>query len=340
MDLQERQARYLQKVLESELERVRMAGRGERNAVLFKAAATLAGFVASGALSEEDMRAALDEAGSAAGLDRSEIRATVRSGFKAGRANPREGVDGDAGPIRMEVRAPPPPRYPPTEEIRHLWDFSLRLEQLDSQDPIRAYLRERALEVQILHAMDLVRVLPDDAPEFAWRPRPPNLYPMVIPVWDATGSLRSLRFRAVGDPGAHPDGRQRPKACPPWGFEQRGLVMADGMAHALLSGAQRHGEASWDGRVVVCEGEPDWWSWAANENRLLQARTTGKTYAVFGIVAGSWSTEIANRIPDQSTVIVRTDQNPAGDRYAQSIYDTLSKRCILKRPAARNYGAS
>ena len=102
MDLQERQARYLQKVLESELERVRMAGRGERNAVLFKAAATLAGFVASGALSEEDMHVALDEAGSAAGLDRSEIRATVRSGFKGDPPSyPR------SPPLPPEVTLPP-----------------------------------------------------------------------------------------------------------------------------------------------------------------------------------------------------------------------------------------
>ena len=233
-----------------------------------------------------------------------------------------------------------PSTYPPEDEISSLWDVCTPLDRLPSGDPALATLAARPLNVGLLGQLDLVRVLPPLSSRPRWLPaEAPELYRLVVPVYDATGALRSLRFRAVRAPGNAPNGKPRPKAYPPWGFGLGGLVMAEWMARALLRGQREDDGMRWDGRIVVCEGEPDWWTWAARETRMHQARTTGATYAVFGIVSGSWSPAIAARVPDGATVIVRTDQNPAGDRYAETIRASLAGRCLVKRPPRAAYGA-
>ena len=74
--------------------------------------------------------------------------------------------------------------------------------------------------------------------------------------------------------------------------------------------------------VVICEGVPDWikaatsWSDGAED-----------VPAVFGIVAGSWTPEIAARVPTRTRVVICTHDDPAGDRYAAQIAETLRERC-------------
>jgi hypothetical protein len=55
--------------------------------------------------------------------------------------------------------------------------------------------------------------------------------------------------------------------------------------------------------------------------------------AVLGIVNGSWTEEIAARIPDGTRVVVRTHSDGAGDDYAAKIVHSLSARCSLSRVA-------
>ena len=150
-----------------------------------------------------------------------------------------------------------------------------------------------------------------------------------MPVYDAAGALRSLRFRAVHDPG------KAPKALPPRGFDLGGLVMADSVALALLRGARADEDGMpWDGRVIAAEGETDWWTLAAHPSRLRRALDAGRTHAVFGIVAGSWTPLIAARIPSGADVVVWTDLDPAGDRYAEAIRTSLAPRCDVRRRQA------
>jgi hypothetical protein len=97
--------------------------------------------------------------------------------------------------------------------------------------------------------------------------------------------------------------------------------MADPLAAMMLALGSwpEHAEK----RVVISEGEPDFLTWAS--------RGTGaRTLAVLGIAgAGTWTKEIADRIPDGSTAIVRTDQDDAGDRYAEQITASLWGRCAV-----------
>jgi hypothetical protein len=82
-------------------------------------------------------------------------------------------------------------------------------------------------------------------------------------------------------------------------------------------------------QVVICEGEPDFLTWATHE-------PIPRTVAVLGIGgAGQWSDEIADRIPDDSTVVLRTHRDDAGDAYALEIAASLRGRCNVLESDAK-----
>ena len=246
------------------------------------------------------------------------------------------------GPVkrkpRDEVIPPVPPSpaprrpFPPAEEIGAFWSMCHPV----SDDPeIVRWLEGRGLSAEAIGRYDVARALPREAhlpPWASYRGDPalrPNAEPwtalgyrLIVPLHDEAGVIRSVRARAVGPT----DG---PKALPPTGYAAKGLVMADPLAAMMLALGSwpEHAEK----RVVVSEGEPDFLTWAS--------RGTGaRTLAVLGIAgAGTWTKEIADRIPDGSTVIIRTDQDDAGDRYAEQITASLWGRCTVleSEPEAR-----
>jgi len=82
-----RQRAYAEKALENEVDRVRSATEGIRNDQLNRSAFALAGFTAI--LGDDTIERALTDAAKAAGLGDAEIRETLRSGTRAGKADPR-----------------------------------------------------------------------------------------------------------------------------------------------------------------------------------------------------------------------------------------------------------
>jgi len=86
--------RYARAALDSEVAAVAAAPSGGRNERLNRAAFSLGGFVAVGALSEAEVRAALEEACRRNGLARDDglpsVRKTIDSGLRKGIANPRD----------------------------------------------------------------------------------------------------------------------------------------------------------------------------------------------------------------------------------------------------------
>jgi hypothetical protein len=87
--------------------------------------------------------------------------------------------------------------------------------------------------------------------------------------------------------------------------------------------------------VVVVEGEPDFLTWATR-----YSDGDADAPIVFGVVCGAWSGELAARIPDGARVVVRTHQDPSGERYAAEIARTLLGRCRVVRPRAREQKAA
>jgi hypothetical protein len=115
------------------------------------------------------------------------------------------------------------------------------------------------------------------------------------------------------------------KSLAPSGHARSGLIMGDGFGRLLLQlgAAPAWWPADVELRCVVCEGEID----------LLTAATQWSDAAehapaVFAITSGSWTREIAERIPRGCVVLVATDRDIQGDKYAAAILDALRERDV------------
>lgn len=246
------------------------------------------------------------------------------------------------------TRPPEPERpYPPAGALEAFWSAASPLVSYGSGGELvtdaEAYtmLEGRRLSPKRLTDLDAVRVLAPglDVPRWAKfrgdnrhesQPWPSLGYRLVVPMFDPSGVMRSARAWRVGPP-LDPDD---PKRVPPLWHKARGLVMADPVAREMLqTGAV---PAWWPRgkvfRVGIFEGEPDWCSALCMYSDACEAPP-----AMLGIVNGSWSDELAARIPDGARVIIQTDDNMAGARYAREIIASLAHRCDVrdaKRKAA------
>jgi hypothetical protein len=245
------------------------------------------------------------------------------------RAAELAGVDIERAAIEHALRAPPPPPPPkpppPAGDVTAFW----RSCRPCSSDPgVVAWLRSRGFDVSIVERLDLVRALPAGAPCPAWAryrgardaavPWSKDGYRAIVPMFNAAGELRSVRARCIDTSR----GNDAPKALPPSGYGTKGLVMACPLGSMMLACG---GWPWWAKRqVVICEGEPDFITWATHE-------PIPRTFAVLAIGgAGQWNDDIADRIPDNSTVLLRTDRDDAGDAYALEIAASLCGRCNVK----------
>ncbi|MCB9597532.1 MAG: toprim domain-containing protein [Sandaracinaceae bacterium] len=206
---------------------------------------------------------------------------------------------------RREVAAAP--RYPGTGEVHRLWGEA---SSVTSDAEARAYLKDRHLDADHIAELDLARVVPRDA---RWQPTWAQMpggrswsasgYRLLLPLVDATGTMRSILARSL-----HSD--RGPKSLAASGFERRGLVLACPQARAMLGGGV-------PGRLVVAEGELD----------LLTAATEpAADWSSLGVLTGSWSPELSSRIPRGSVVVIATDLDPAGERFAAQICEGLGVR--------------
>lgn len=264
--------------------------------------------------------------------------------------------DPEPGPgvvVRERPRpvAPPssPPIRPPRAEVLATWNAC---QPVTNDTSARAWFasRKRVLDVATLADLDLVRVLPVKFRALPWMTcnshRWTDVYRLVVPMYDHAGELVTLHARAVV-----PD--VRPKGASPSGFEVSGTVMADGLALALLRGEKlATGEtiadlvaascgsiptADGDTRagVLIVEGVPDFVAAVCSWSEAIE-----NAPAVLGVIAGSWSPEIAARVPDGARVVIATDPDKTGERYACMIAETLEDRCELARwtPAEVDHG--
>ncbi len=220
--------------------------------------------------------------------------------------------------------------YPPGPEVGALW--SLCRPVLEDAEACR-WLEGRGLAPAVIARHDLARALPLGRELPGWasyrgdrsmRPRPEPWsvlgYRLIVPLYDAEGVIRSVRARAVMEVAP-----ADPKALPPSGHASQGLVLADALAAEMLARGAWPEHA--DKRVVIAEGEPDFLTWGMRA-----------TIAVLGLAgSGQWTESLAQRIPAGTTVIIRTDQDDAGDIYAEVVTRTLWGRCTILEtdPAAR-----
>jgi hypothetical protein len=264
----------------------------------------------------------LDLVALVSGLDiRAEFAAVLRRAAELAGMMPEE-ADSH---WRRRVEPSSAPEWPPVGEVEELWTSCVGAS--DDTD-LAAWLRARAIDPVAVEMFDLARALPRGLvlPRWArcqgtsWND---GGHRCIVPMFDHTGALRSVRGRRLSS--------EQPKGAPPAGYRLGGLVMADAVGRSVLTTGRR--PVGWpDGvplRLVVTEGEPDFLTWGVS---FSDADATAP--AVIGVVAGCWTDALAARVPSRSKVIIRTDHDLAGEKYARSIEESLGARCNVVRGGA------
>lgn len=272
---------------------------------------------------------------------------------EAGKTEVRDWCQGYLGMIDAAPAQPLPvlstkpvkeasPEYPPAEEVRAFWETCIPV----VEDPaVSKWLWEsltssgypRRIDTRLIADYARVavpgrtKVPPWAGPGYRksqrWESWPEQGLRLVMPLYDASGRMRSFSFRlAVFDTGS----TCPPEKRPPTGYQRSGLVMADSLGRQILETGKR---PEWwpseqELRVVIAEGETDFLTACTYSDAVEYAPAT------FGIFSGSWKPAIADRIPDGATVVIATDtepesdpkKKPAGDIYAEEIIRTLTER--------------
>jgi hypothetical protein len=250
----------------------------------------------------------------------------VRAGCADAGLCAANGITPDASrPRRPALTAPAPPNRPPTDEVTALWSAC---GPVTDDAEVHAWLKGvRGLDATTVEDRKLARALPRAGSWPRWariggRTWTDTGHRLVFPLFGATGQMESLRARRVLQADD-----QLPKSLAPAGAELRGLVLADALARMVLTGAAPGWwPASQPLRVVITEGEPDYLTWATHYGDAAET-----VPAVFGIVSGSWTPDLAARLPAGARVTVRTHADEAGDKYAVKVVETLRGRCVVLR---------
>ena len=220
---------------------------------------------------------------------------------------------GETPPPRPPSRPAPPRTAPPRSEVRDLWNAAQPV-GLDA-DAV-AWLEERALEADRIEDRSLARVLPQGVRLPRWAYGPGGAWTttghrLIMPTFDENGDMVSLHARRI-------TGDDTRKTLWPVGHAAVG-VFADALGRQLL----RDGRApSWwtSPTVIIAEGVPDFATFAT---AYLDDESSP---AVLGIAAGTWTQEIANRIPDGVRVVLAMHSDAAGEKYRSEIVLTLGER--------------
>lgn len=276
--------------------------------------------------------------------DQARVRAWCQSHLGLPSDGPEQIRSGQAGSrsrsraqAREHASAPAAPEreYPAAADLDMLWKACRRV---DCVPEVASYLASRGIDARDVADHKLAaaidhRVLPAFAAyqRVSWAL---SGHLLIVHMFDHLGVFRSVIARRVRDGNT-------PKSLPPAGHRRTGLVMACPLAQNML----RHGAhpSAWpDGvdpdhplamsgwwpadeplRLVICEGEIDFLSWATEAGEDPFAR------AVIGIVSGGWKREHADRVPAGAHITIATDHDEAGDKYAAQILSTFAGRVDL-----------
>jgi hypothetical protein len=241
----------------------------------------------------------------------------------APRLTARQRADRKRAELVARLMAPrPEPDLPAAAEVAAVLALGV---PVTTSPQAAAWCESRKIDPRTVARLDLARFVPADAGALpAWattakgQSYPAAGWPLAVPMFDATGAARSIRWRAL-------DGRS-PKTL---GSRSAGCVFANAAALEALRGT-----AAGLGGAVIVEGESDFLLAASRQ----PFGPNGAPVAVFGIVSGSLAREWTRKIPDGS-LLVATDDDDQGDKYAAEVVELVGHRIRLGKLRAERWRA-
>jgi predicted P-loop ATPase len=208
-------------------------------------------------------------------------------------------------PVRAaRTVAPERVRYPASQDVTAVWSDAL---VVDVDPSVIDALAARGIDAMEVARLGLAKLLAGDAELPAWarvgrRSWAHSGHRLLLELVDADGEVRSVLARSL-------DAAARPKSVAPTGHQRAGLALANAPARALLAGDRVAAGTV----VVIAEGEVDHLSWCLAHDM-----------PVISIVSGSWTDAWAARlIASGTSIVIATDLDDAGDKYARQIIDSL-----------------
>jgi len=215
--------------------------------------------------------------------------------------------------------------YPPTKDLKELWGATKEQPVSSFQHKhIYTFLKNRSIDPttidfgyvfpQGFNYVSLTKVETSNGKMMPWWTyKWASTYPLMIPLWDYTGTMRSFQGRSLG--GGKISG---PKTMCPVGFSMTGLVFA---CHKMLD-FMRKVETLPVSKFWIVEGEMD----------FLCLKSVTKD-PVIGVKNGSMKFFRHFKFPEDSEVVIATDNDTKGDMYAkkiaQEIYPATLYRLVL-----------
>ena len=310
---------WVERSIHDQLTAVRRAPEGGRAQTVNAAAYRIGRLVRAARWSEARAVQALAEAvrGQTRPLPGREAQRAIERGLRDGQRDPVEVRETRGGSMavrrltfesaaRPHIEPRPDRQHPPHEDIDEMLS-SRRSVPVTEDEQVSAYLRSRGIDPERIAEAGIARALvTDELPRWAWSPEGPwtdSHHRILVPLYDHQGVMRSVIARRAEQRANDPLKSTSPAKC-----SRTGLVMACPYALRMLGGRAR------PHRVAVVEGEVDLLAAVA---AISDADEDAP--AVLGMFGGGWSAEVAARIPDGATVIVATDHDAAGERYATEI---------------------
>jgi len=342
---------YAERAMQNGIDAISQACKGQRSDTINKIAYGLGRLIGASRLSEKKTA---DEICAAAAhlIDKTfserELNYIVSRSLGQGKSNPN--YDG-------QPSVDPQCHFPPADEIATFWDSCRPLNEKHSDkiylDTIK-YLRSRKFDVSRI-SPDIARALPSgnnimtggnnivpnntqigtktpsDSHKYrhfvapSWFPAPwLKAYGLVAPAYDATGKLVTLQARAI-----YSD--KKPKTVWPKGYGCKNSMFANDRGRALLRGKWQANLAG----VVIVEGLTDYISasvWACRKESDRRSAGTGlcEAFGVLGIYQGGINALRGIQWPAGTNVIISTDNDAQGDKYAGEIRKCLPATVCVK----------
>ena len=218
----------------------------------------------------------------------------------------------DSKPIKRErpvFKAPPPPEYPPVDELRALWESSVYV--TDDAHALK-WCEDRGIDPAKIK--DLCRVIPSgaDLPDWAvYRDESHEKgrydwimsgHRLIFPLYGPDGKAKSFKARCLND--------GKLKNVNPKNYSSLSLCFACEVGKDMLIG-KRDADT-----VVFVEGEADFMS--------AVSRRESDSVAIFGVYSGAWSGDHADKLKTKEIILALDDDKP-GDAYAEMIAESVKK---------------